>query len=281
MKVVMEALSQIDLAFCMDHTNSMTPFISTARSRIAAVLTALEEIVQADLHAAVVAYRDYGDGPPVVEVRPFQSSPAKVRRSLQSLAVASPQGNTDAAEAVFAGLLACCNDLQWRPQAIRVLMLIGDAPPHGCGANAGPYPDRFPNGDASGANLMNMGARVEAAGITLYSLAMVPSVHPLYDPVVAETFGWLAQTTGGCCQATGRAADAMNMVEAIAQRAGKQMDFDRRLWERLTTKAGPAPTAAQIDDLTSDLADTLGVAPFEVHSSVERLRKRRVLEDRN
>jgi hypothetical protein len=276
----MDALSQVDLAFCIDHTSSMTPFIQAARARVAEVLAALEQTAQADLRVAVVAYRDYGDGPPVVEVRPFAADTAAVRGSLESLAVASPPTNTDAAEAVFAGLLACLNELQWRPQAIRVLLLIGDAPPHGCGANAPPYADRFPDGDASGVNLMSMGARVEAAGITLYSVGMVPSVHAMYDRVLAEAFEALARTTGGRYQPTGPAADGMGVVEAISQRAFKQMDFDRRLWERLTARTGPAPTAEQIEQVTADLADTLKAAPFEIHSSLARLRKRRILEER-
>jgi hypothetical protein len=109
---------------------------------------------------------------------------------------------------------------------------------------------------------------------------MVPSVHTMYDRVLAEAFGSLARTTGGRYYATGSSTDAMSVVEAIGQRAFKQLDFDRRLWERLTSKAGPAPTAAQIEQLTPELEATLGAAPFEIHSSVERLRKRHILPER-
>ena len=275
----MDALSQIDLAFCVDHTSSMTPFIEAARQRIAEILAAVQTMVQADLHVAAVAYRDHGVGPPVVEVQPFRGDLASISGSLESLQVASPQGNTDAAEAVFSGLLACVDDLQWRPQAIRTLMLIGDAPPHACGATGPPYPDRFPEADPSGVSLMSMSARIEAGGIALYGLGMVPSVHPMYDGVLAQSFEFLARTTGGRYHAAASAQAAMSIVAAIGERAGKQLDFDRRLWERLTSKAGATPTAAQIEELTPDLEQALAAAPHEIHASVERLRKRSILPE--
>jgi hypothetical protein len=125
---------------------------------------------------------------------------------------------------------------------------------------------------------MSLGAQAEASGITLYSLGMVPSVHATYDRVLAGAFESLARTTGGRYHATGQ-TNAMSVVEAISERALKQMDFDRRLWERLTGKTGPAPTAEQIEQLTPELADSLKAAPAEIHSSLDRLRKRNILQE--
>ena len=54
----------------------------------------------------------------------------------------------------------------------------------------------------------------------------------------------------------------MSVVEAIRQRAFKQMDFDRRLYTELTDKAGAACTPAEIEQWMPELELALGASPF-------------------
>jgi hypothetical protein len=173
------SLAYIDVAFCVDITSSMTPFIAAARLHMTRVLDALRAHPGVDLRVAIVTYRDHGTGN-VVEIHPFAGASAETQRRFDTLTLASPPENTDAAEAAFSGLLAC-EGLPWRPGAYRIVVLVGDAPPHGCGATASPYPDRFPDLDPTGIGLDDMANRLEASGIFVHALAMIPSVHPYYD----------------------------------------------------------------------------------------------------
>jgi hypothetical protein len=271
----MDELSQIDLAFCVDLTTSMTGFLQAARTHMLDILRGLTENTPADLRVGLVGYRDYGTRTKLVQTHPFEGDPAKTRRVLTGLKAASPSENTDAAEAVFAGLVACLDELKWRPRAAKIVLLVGDAPPHGCGANAQPCADRFPNGDASGHSLMSMGSAVEAAAVTLHALGMVPSVTPMHDAVMEKSFRWLATTTGGTYRPARSSQDAMTVVEIIGRRVFGEMDFDRRVWEEVTAEhAGALPEDAQLEELLPRLQAELEASPYEIHASVARLRKR-------
>jgi len=270
-----DELSQIDLAFCVDLTNSMTPFLEAARAHMLSILAGLTESTRADLRVALVGYKDYGKRIKPVTVHAFAANPAATRSVLSRLCVGSPAENTDAAEAVFAGLSACLDSLEWRPAAAKALLLIGDAPPHGCGADSGPYADRFPKGDPSGQTLMGMGSAVESAGVTLHALGMLPSVIPVHDAVTARCFGWLAETTGGTYRPARSSRDAMAVVEVIGRRVFGEMDFDRRVWERLAGDGADAlPATGRLDELMPELQEALGAAPYEIHAAVARLRRR-------
>jgi hypothetical protein len=277
-----EQLGQIDLAFCVDLTTSMTGFLAAARARMLDLLAGLRDAADAHLRVAVVGYQDYGRGGVAVRAHPFSPDPAGVRRVLDDLRVIPNADNTDAAEAVFAGLLACLDELEWRPHAVRLIVLVGDAPPHACGAAASPFPDRFPEADPSGQTLPGMSARVEEAGITLHALGMVPSVIPAHDAVTEACFTFLARSTGGTYRAARSSADALAVVKAIGQRAFGQLDFDRRLWARLTAGApGAGVTAARVEELLPGLERDLGVSLYQLHAAVERLTRRGLLREKD
>jgi hypothetical protein len=274
-EVRMDELSQIDLAFCVDLTSSMTPFIAAARAHMRDILNGLTAGADVDLRVALVGYRDYGTRTRLVEVYPFHPGADEVRKVLDRLKVVSPPENTDAAEAVFAGLSACLGELRWRPGAVKVALLVGDAPPHGCGADGGPCPDRYPKGDPSGQTLMGMSSAVEGAGVALHALGMLPSVAPMYDAVTEKSFAWLARTTAGTYRPARSSKDALAVVEVIGKRVFGELDFDRRLWARLAVPGKQGlPAAERVEELLPELQRALGATAYEIHASVERLRRR-------
>lgn len=242
----MDQLSQIDLAFCIDLTRSMQPFIDAARRHIVTILAGLRSDERADLRVGLVGYRDHqDDNDRPIEVHAFTDDDAAMHRVLGSLQVGSAATNTDAAEAVFAGLAGVRDELAWRAQAFRVVVLIGDAPPHACGATAQPYPDRYPEGDPTGYTLNTLADALESSGLFLHALGMIPSTIPVHDAALQASFDRLARATGGTYRAAATAEDAIAVVEAIGRRVFRQMGFDRMLWERLVAAAevavpGPA-----------------------------------------
>jgi hypothetical protein len=240
----MDELSQIDLAFCVDLTSSMAPFIQAARQQMVLILGGLRGSARADLRVAVVGYRDHDPDPAhrPTEMHPFTAEDAKIQRILQSLAVGSAPSNRDAAEAVFAGLDDAMSYLEWRPRAFRVIVLIGDGPPHACGADAEPWPDRFPKADPTGYSLVTLCNALEEAGLFVHALGMVPSSIPVHDGVLQASFSRLAGSTGGTYRVARDAQAAIAVVEAIGRSVFGQMEFDRQLFAALVARSEAPPS---------------------------------------
>jgi len=270
----MDALSRLDLVFCVDITASMTPFIDAARTQMLRILEELRASIDAEgLRVAVVAYRDHG-APQLLETAKFTTRGKDTESFLKGLVVASGPYNTDSAEAVFSGLAACIA-LPWRDGAYRTLVLVGDAPPHTCGANAPPYPDRFPDKDPSGFDLDAMANRLEEEGIFVHALAMMPSLNRHHDEFLARSFERLAVSTGGSYQAARTAEAAMAIVEVVSKRFLRELEFDRRLYAAL----GGAGKAKAVDgDRVAALTKTLDCTESEINAGMMRLRQRKLLE---
>lgn len=164
-----DLLSRLDLVFCVDLTSSMTSFIAQARAHVRRILEALSAVPNLDLCVARVGYRDHGFHN-LLELHPFTRDIASLAQALEQAQVVSHPSNTDASEAVFAALDAALR-LPWREGAFRVAVLVGDAPPHACGADGGVYPDRFRDRDPSGWDLDGLTNQLESDGIFLHALA--------------------------------------------------------------------------------------------------------------
>lgn len=266
---VMDVVSQLDLCFCVDLTGSMGPFIDAARAQAGRILDALRASPDVDLRVAFVGYRDFGTIE-LLDVQPFASATAETKRALDAADVRSPAENSDAAEAVFSGLVACLA-LPWRPGAYRVVVLVGDAPPHGCGADSAPFPDRFET-DPTGLSLDDMANRLEENGVFLYALGMVPSNTRNHDDVLVRAFTRLAIGSGGAFYQARTGDAAMEIVETISDRCVTHLDFDRRLLGRLEGGDGAGPDLAQV---AKDLDVTMDV----VNTGLMRLRQRGLVSD--
>lgn len=73
-------------------------------------------------------------------------------------------GGGDGPEAVTAGIKAAL-ELDWRPDATKMCVLIADAPCHGIGE----YGDGFPQGGPDGEDPLVLTRQMAAAGIPLVS----------------------------------------------------------------------------------------------------------------
>merc|ERR1719242_1769539 len=129
----------LDLALCVDLTKSMQPFITAAQKRFDQII---KDILSEQIHLrlGIIGYRDWyppelnpnDDKPRVFDIHDFTSDTHKMGQMVNSLQE-SPVGNSDVTEAVLTGLRASCEELEWRAASKKVLILVGDAPPHGCG----------------------------------------------------------------------------------------------------------------------------------------------------
>ena len=134
----------IKLAFALDCTGSMEPWIQEAKTKIQEIVNSTDVPSGAQFEVAVVAYRDYGD---VVRRRVIDfTGPHEAEHFLQDI---HADGGHDEAEDVAGALDRICG-LTWGPSDVRMVFHIADAPAHGRIFHSPHISDRFLDGDPDG-----------------------------------------------------------------------------------------------------------------------------------
>lgn len=119
----------LDMMICIDSTGSMQPTIDALGAALGDMVDILDGI-SPKMRLGIVHYKDYGElgkqGAKVVQ--PFSKNIRGARKELERLRA---YGGGDLPEAVFGGLeLALDEKMNWQKDANKLLVLIGDAPPH-------------------------------------------------------------------------------------------------------------------------------------------------------
>ena len=132
--------------FIQDTTESQQPYINASVTRCKDVCNTLQGSGQLDkvegLRMAVIAFRDYRDQYVTNDFNGFTYDVNTVLSNLSSLEAA---GGDDLPEALTAALDKALK-LKWRANAVKIAVLITDAPPHGIGERKDDYYDGEPNG---------------------------------------------------------------------------------------------------------------------------------------
>ena len=202
----------------------MGALIVSARAHVGRILDALQQVLRDDLRVGLVGYRDHSDGAKLLQVEPLTTDTAKLRAALDAVKV---DGGGDAPEAVFAGLLECLKQ-PWAQGSYRMVILIGDAPPHSVGARG----DNYPN-DPTGMTVDDVANTLEAEGLFVHALSLTPT-----DKVLEKAFQRLSISTGGTYADATSPDAAMRIVESVTQRFLTDLEFDRRLLELLPHHQG-------------------------------------------
>jgi hypothetical protein len=119
---------RVEVAFVLDTTGSMGGLIDGAKRRIWSIARRIGEgRPRPDVRIALVAYRDRGDEY-VTRVFDLTGDMDEVYRNLMSL---QASGGGDTPEHVSAALSDAVHKVSWSEgPGLRVLFLVGDAPPH-------------------------------------------------------------------------------------------------------------------------------------------------------
>lgn len=135
----------VKIAFVLDCTGSMEPWIQEAKTKIQDIVASTrEQHSNAHVEVAVVAYRDYGD---LVRRRTIDfAGPHDAQHFLQDI---HAEGGDDEAEDIAGALDRVCG-LTWGPSDVRMVFHIADAPAHGRIFHEPRVSDRFPDGDPDG-----------------------------------------------------------------------------------------------------------------------------------
>ena len=116
----------LDVVFVVDATGSMLWALDEVKGRIVDIVDWVRELVPI-ARFGVVAFRDRGDPEFEVRLQPLTYSTKKLERFLASV---EASGGGDLGEGVFSGVRAGVQQSGWRATGKRLLILVGDAPPH-------------------------------------------------------------------------------------------------------------------------------------------------------
>lgn len=207
---VRKGLRQLEIAFVMDTTSSMTRQIDEAKKQLNYIVnTLVNHPLRPNVKFAAIGFRDHPPEDETYVAKSFcnlDSDISKVQRALNSM---SAEGGGDLAEAVADGINLSL-DLGWTLPAQKAILLVGDAPPHGAGADD----DKFPSGCPCGNNLLNLAGESREMGITTHAIGVGS------NPIMIRSFSEFAKVGGGVFVSMDRSAD---VVPILISRIGEEM----------------------------------------------------------
>jgi len=115
----------LDIVFIFDSTSSMAEFLRKVKIKIANLVATFKKLVPT-ARIGLVTYRDVGED--------FVTRKHQLTHGTKSLQIflkdIDPVGGGDREEAVDEALRVAIEDLNWKKNAKKIILLIGDAPPH-------------------------------------------------------------------------------------------------------------------------------------------------------
>lgn len=116
---------QLDVVFVIDSTGSMHDEIRTVKEEVTNIINNINSgYPRPDLRVGIVTYRDYEDEY-LVRDRELTPDTYSVIRFIRDI---EANGGGDYEEAVEAGLNDAINQMNWRKNSERIIILVGDAP---------------------------------------------------------------------------------------------------------------------------------------------------------
>ena len=115
----------LDIVFVFDSTGSMGLYVEHVKKKIRSLVRAIRKLVPA-ARIGLVTYRDVG--------MDFVTRAVQLTHGTRGLELfleeTDYEGGGDREEAVYEGLKIAIEDLNWKKKSAKVIVLIGDAPPH-------------------------------------------------------------------------------------------------------------------------------------------------------
>ncbi|KAF8154515.1 hypothetical protein B0H34DRAFT_716831 [Crassisporium funariophilum] len=182
----------LDIVFLQDTTGSQGPYIQSARKAISDIcekISASANIKKENIRFGLIAFRDHPpqDSTYVTKDFGFTSDISVMQHNLTSL-IAS--GGGDGPEAQTSAMAVALN-LDWTENAVKMVVLITDAPPHGIG-EAG---DGFPNGSPDQNDPLDIARQMSERGISLFVIACEPALSRYQNAV--DFYNALTELTNG------------------------------------------------------------------------------------
>jgi hypothetical protein len=115
----------LDIVFVFDSTSSMAEFLKQVKNKVANLVITFKKLVPT-ARIGLITYRDKGDDF-VTKKHPLTYGTKSLQLFLRDI---DPAGGGDREEAVDEALRVAIEELEWRKHSKKIILVIGDAPPH-------------------------------------------------------------------------------------------------------------------------------------------------------
>lgn len=230
----------MDIVISFDVTGSMMPVLATVRENLERLTSTIFAGSGADIRMQVFAHGDYDSTPyQVMSTEGFTRDAAEVARFIRSVrAVHNTWNEGECYEAV----LERCKGLDFRPEARKLLILVGDDVPH---------PPHFPQNAARvdwrqcARHLAEMDVRIYAVQCASTDVARargfyreLASFHRLSRYIALEQFCLMAELVLGIFHSASDDLDALRAHEEQLSREGRRTRNMARAFATLRGGAG-------------------------------------------
>lgn len=235
--------------FCGGHHWQHGAFIGAAKQHLLGAIATLRGQSNLDLHVGLVEYRDHPPQDQSFVTRGYGLTPdfGKMQKIINRL---KADGGGDAPEAVYDGVQGACTKMLWRQSSYRIVLLVGDAPPHGySGSNRRSH--RSYSDDAANPPSPSCRCGLTAQAVTATAenhRVLVHAICMTTDSATVGAFTELATGTGGCCVTTEQAHTVVEALVHVLRQEFCNLDFDRQVLETLE-QLGELDVAAVADKL--------------------------------
>lgn len=224
-----ERLGQLDLVFVVDNTGSMGPYIEQVKMKILEIIkTIKKEELCHKLRIGLVSYRDHPpeDNSFVTQKFELTSDTPMIEDNVVKM---QANGGGDGPEAVCDALNAA-NRMEFLLDAAKVVVLVGDAPPHG----VEPSSDSFPKGCPAGLSWKTESENAFNKGIVIHTVGCFPEIAGYQNAV--KTYEEIAKKTEGKFFPLEKAELLVKIITGIAVEEIDKIAIQQSILETLGVK---------------------------------------------
>jgi Mg-chelatase subunit ChlD len=245
----------VDVCFTFDTTGSMSSQINATKQRIVAFIESLTKMCNGP-RFALIPYKDYSDGKAVVVTHDFSTDIAGIKQKVDQM---NASGGGDTPEAVGYAMQATLQELSWRPDVIKVCVIIADAPPHGLGCPCCTG-DSLPKGEPEGRDPLSIAYAMGRAGIRIYSIGCNLSCE-----MCISFYSGISDITGGIFVPLKDAQQLIPIIQSGIREDLSLLDLIPRV-VTMRDAALAADGKRSLVDISAEIAKQLQSEGVTVHS---------------
>ncbi|UCE10282.1 MAG: VWA domain-containing protein [Candidatus Thorarchaeota archaeon] len=247
-----EKLGQLDIVFVVDNTGSMGPYINAVKVKILEIIRTIkkEELVHR-LRVGLVSYRDHPPEDESFVTKKYELSPdtSSIEGYVKEMVA---HGGGDGPEAVC-DALHVANRMEFLNESAKVVILIGDAPPHG----VEPSGDNFPDGCPDGHNWEEESQRAFDIGVVIHTVGCTPQINRYKSAI--DAYKKIAENSKGNFFPLEKADLLVGLITGIAMEEIDKIGIQQSILEEL---------GASMEDLPDDVE----VSPGKLAEIASKLR---------
>lgn len=251
----------LDVVFVMDCSSSMKPMVDATMQAIRGLVSKLasDPDTNSAMNLGFWGYRDSAPdqdfgGSPVKNFTPALQPAGQFLQTLSGVEVSSNSAG-DYAEDVFGGVKAAMTETRWRPDSIRVVVLVGDASAH--------PPGHPKNSSKMGDSQLRALADEQKIYLASFYIERASPLAAPDRPIAERQFRKLAQnrnTAGGeadfsLIQGSGGLAGFAAMMGSLANNLSSQISAVRK--GSFTPPAPAVPGGGNSDDAGARMAKNM------------------------